>query len=149
MAILFCIVFQIVILWVPGNTFSCFLGLKIFLWVLCIPNPMATLYIFLGAIYKHFCGFFGFQTPARTSFSTIPGNKCCHGNTFLLFLGLINNFMGSLHSINLHRLELISFSAIPGNNCCHGNTFLLFLGPIYKYFCGFFAFHTPTWIGTA
>ena len=26
--------------------FSCFLGLKIFLWVLCIPNPMATLYLF-------------------------------------------------------------------------------------------------------
>ena len=52
-----------------------------------------------------------------TSFSTIPGNKYCHGNTFLLFLGLINNFMGSLPSITLHRLELISFSAIPGNNC--------------------------------
>ena len=46
----FCIVFKIVILWVLGNTFSCFLGLKIFLWVLCIPNPMATLYIFLGPI---------------------------------------------------------------------------------------------------
>ena len=44
--LLFCIVFQIVILWVLVNIFSCFLGLKIFLWVLCIPNPMATLYLF-------------------------------------------------------------------------------------------------------
>ena len=62
-----------------------------------------------------------------TSVSTISGNKCCHGNTFLLFIGLMNNFMGSLHSITLHRLELISVLAISGN------TFLLFLGPIYKY----------------
>ena len=47
-----------------------------------------------------------------------------------LFLGLINIFMGSLFSIPLHRLELISFSATPGNKCCHGhgNTFLCFLG---------------------
>ena len=135
MATLFCIVFQIVILCVIGNMF---LMLKIFLWVLCISNPMVTLYLFLGPIYKHFCWFFAFQTPARIGadqFFDKPGNKCCHGNTFLLFLGLINNFMGSLHSITLHRLELISFSAIPGNKCCHGNTFLLFLGPIYKYFC--------------
>ena len=140
------------ILWVFGNTFH------------------------VSWVQKSFCGFFAFQTPWQhfiffldlyinifvgslqskplhglelTSFSTIPSNRYCHGNTFLLFLGLINNFMGSLLSITLHRLELISFSAIPGNNCCHGNTFLLFLGPIYKYFCGFFAFHTPTRIGTA
>ena len=45
--------------------FSCFLGLKIFLWVLCIPNPMATLYIFLGPIYKQFYGFFAFHNPAQ------------------------------------------------------------------------------------
>ena len=69
--------------------------------------------------------------------------------TLYLSLGLINNFMGSLHSITLHRLELISFSEIPDNKCCHGNTFFLFLGPIYKYFLGFFAFHTPTRIGAA
>ena len=37
-------------------------------------------------------------------------------------------FMGSLLSIPLHRLELISFSATPGNNCCHGNSFFLFPG---------------------
>ena len=129
----------------------CFLGLKIFLWVLCIPNPMATLYIFLGPMYKHFCGFFAFQTLHKlelTSFSTIPGNNCCHGNTFLLFLGPIyKHFCGFFAFQTLHRLELTSFSTIPGNNCCHGNTFLLFLGPIYKYFCGFFAFHTPVQIG--
>ena len=65
MAILFCIVFQIVFLWILGNTFLCFLGLKIFLWVLCIPNLMATLYVFHGPIYKHFCGFFAFQTPSQ------------------------------------------------------------------------------------
>ena len=56
------------------------------------------------------------------TFSAIPGYKFCHGNNFIFFWGLyINIFVGSLH----------------------GNTFLLFLGPIYKYFCGFFAFHTP------
>ena len=55
------------------------------------------------------------------SFSATPGNKSCHGNTFL-FLGLANIFMGSLLSIPLHRLELISFSTIPGNKCYHGNT---------------------------
>ena len=39
--------------------------------------------------------------------------------TIFLFHGLINIFMGSQHSIPLHRLELISFSAIPVNKCCH------------------------------
>ena len=45
--------------------FLMFLGFKNFLWVLCIRNPMATLYLFLGPIYKHFCGFFAFHTPAQ------------------------------------------------------------------------------------
>ena len=114
-----------------------------------------TFLLFLGPIYKHFVHFVGslhsklLHGLELTSFSTIPGNKCCHGNTFLQFHRLINNFMGSLHSITLHRLQLISFSAIPGNKFCHGNTILLFLGPTYKYFCGFFAFHTPTRIGAA
>ena len=61
------------------------------------------------------------------SFSMIPGNKSCHGNTFFLFLRLMNLFMGSLLSIPLRRLELISFSSTPDNKCCHGNT-LCFLG---------------------
>ena len=42
-------------------------------------------------------------------FLMLPGNKCCHGNTCFLFLGLMNLFMGSLHSIPLYGLELISF----------------------------------------
>ena len=36
-------------------------------------------------------------------------------------------FMGSLLSIPLHRLELISFLATPDTKCCHGNTFFCFL----------------------
>ena len=46
---------------------------------------------------------------------------------FFLFLGLINIFMGSLLSIPLHKLELISFSPTPDNKCCHGNIFFCFL----------------------
>ena len=70
------------------------------------------------------------------SFSAPPGNKCCHGNTFFLFLGLTNIFMCSLLSIPLHRLVLISFWATPGNKCCHDNTFCflglkIFLGVLY------------------
>ena len=68
----------------------------VLLWVLCIPNPMATLYIFLGPNINIFVGSLH-SKPLHglelTSYSTIPGNKCCHGNTFLLFLGLISNFM--------------------------------------------------------
>ena len=45
------------------------------------------------------------------------------GNTFFLFLGLINIFMGSLDSIPLHGLELISFLTIIDNRCCHDNSF--------------------------
>ena len=74
-----------------------------------------------------------------TSFSTIPGKKYCHGNTFLLFLGLkeiINSFMGSLPSITLHRLELISLSVIPGNNCCMATLFSCFLDPYINIFVG-------------
>ena len=50
-------------------------------------------------------------------------------------------FLAFLYSTPLHGLELISF---------FGNTWQrepLFLGPIYKYFCGFFAFQTPACIG--
>ena len=61
---------------------------------------------------------------------------------FCLFLELVNIFIGSLLSIPLHRLQLISFSATPGNKCCHGNTFFFFF-LTYKYFYGFFVFHTP------
>ena len=151
MAILFfCIVFQTVILW---QHFLMFLGFKNLFLGSLHSKPQWQYFIFFLDLYINI--FLGslHSKPLHglelTSFSTIPGNTCCHGNPFLLFLGLIKNFMGSLPSITLHRLELISFSAIPGSNCCHGNTFLLFLGPIYKYFCGFFAFHTPTHIGTA
>ena len=60
------------------------------------------------------------------SFLAIPGNECCHGNIFFLFLGLINKyFMVSLPFMPLHRLELISFSATAGNNCWQGDTFML------------------------
>ena len=63
---------------------------------------------------------------------------------FFLFLGLMNIFMGSLLSIPLHRLELISFSATPGNNVA---ILILFcVSWTYKYFYGFFVFHTPAQI---
>ena len=61
------------------------------MWVICIPNPCMD-----------------------WSFSVIPGNKCCHGSTFV-FLELF--LLGSLHSKLLHELELIRFSAISGNKC--------------------------------
>ena len=67
-------------------------------------------------------------------------HKCCRVFVFLL----INTFIGSLHSILLHGLELISFSAISGNKYCHDKPFSLFLGLINKYF---FGFHTPAQIG--
>ena len=44
----------------------------------------------------------------RISFSMMPGNKCCHGNTFFVS-STFYIFMSSLFSITLHRLELISF----------------------------------------
>ena len=77
-----------------------------------------------------------------TSFSTIPGNKCCHGNTFSVSGPKYKHFCGFFAFQTLHGLELISFSTIPGNKCCHGITFFLFLGS-YKYFYGFYAFLTP------
>ena len=101
---------------------------------------MATLFS-VSWIYKYFMGSLlsiPLHRLERISFSATPGNRCCHGSTFFLFLGLVNIFMGSLLSIPLHRLELISFSATPGNKCCHGNTFLCFLG--VKIFFGIFAF---------
>ena len=78
------------------------------------------------------------------AFLAISGNKYCRGNTFSCFLGFnifwgfsalqtsawigamatlfsvswtYTYFMGSLLSIPLHRLELISFLATPGNKC--------------------------------
>ena len=78
---------------------------------------MATLFS-VSWTYKYFMGSL-LSIPLHRlewiSFSATPGNKCCHGNTFFLFLGLVNIFMGSLLSIPLHRLELISFLATPGN----------------------------------
>ena len=79
------------------------------------------------------------------SFSMIPGNQCCYDDSFFLFLGLINIFMGSLYSIPLQGLEMMSFSAIPGNMGYHGNTFSASWS--YKYFYGFFAFHTAARTG--
>ena len=71
---------------------------------------MATL-ISVSWTYKYFMGSLlsiPLHRLERISFSATPGNKCCHGNTFFLFIGLVNIFMGSLLSIQLHRLELIS-----------------------------------------
>ena len=101
---------------------------------------MATLFS-VSWTYKYFMGSLlsiPLHRLERISFSATPGNTCCHGNTFFLFLGLVNIFMGSLLSIPLHRLELISFSAAPGNKCCHGNTF--FVSWPCKYFYGFFPY---------
>ena len=111
----FCIGFEVVILWVLWN-----------------PN----LCIYINQVLR-ICLV---QRDLRlTSFSAISGNKYCHGNTFLCFLGL-QMFLGSWHSTPLHGLELISFLTIPGNNCCHSNTFTVYL--TYKYFYRFFAFST-------
>ena len=49
------------------------------------------------------------------SFSSITGNKCCHGNTFYL------------HSKPSLDWIILVFLTIPGNKCCHGNTFFCFL----------------------
>ena len=45
--------------------FQMFLGFKNLFVGSLHSKPMATLYLFLGPIYKHFYGFFAFQTPAR------------------------------------------------------------------------------------
>ena len=78
-------------------------------------------------------------------FSMIRGNKCCHGNTFFLFFGLIKYFYGFFVLKPLHRMEPISFSTSPGNKCGNGNTF--YVSWASKSFLGFFAFQNPTWIG--
>ena len=79
-----------------------FLGLINILWVLCFPYP---------------CTDWGGLVFRQTWQQVLPWQH------FFWFLGLVNIFMGSLLSIPLHRLQLISFSATPGNKCCHGNTF--------------------------
>ena len=44
--------------------FLMFLGFKNLFVGSLHSKPMATLYLFLGPTYKHFCGFFAFQSPA-------------------------------------------------------------------------------------
>ena len=106
---------------------GCFLTTNVAMATLCcILNVCIN--IFTGSLY-----FIPLHGLELISFLAIPGNKCCHGNTVFLFLGLLNNFMGFWHSIPLHGLELIIFSAVPGNCCC-GNTFFLFLGCGFKKF---------------
>ena len=90
-----------------GYTFFFFFDLQIFLWVLCFPYP---------------CTDWNWLVFRQTWQQVLPWQH------FFLFLGLVNIFMGSLLSIPLRRLRLISFSATPGNKCCHGNTFFCFLG---------------------
>ena len=139
------------IFWVFGNTFSCFLGLKIFLWVICIPNPMQTFYIFLGPIYKLFCGSFAFQNPC-TDWSRLVFRQYLATSVawqhFCFLDSYINIFVGSLHSILLHGVELLSFFGQYLATIVIMATLFLFLLPIYKHFCGFFfAFQAPAQIG--
>ena len=133
-----------------GNTFSCFLGLKIFF------------------------GVFAFKTLVGLELISLTITS----NTFAVAtLSSVSwtyqYFMCFLLSIPLHRLELISFSAKPaeispglknifigsfafhtpaqtGADYLFGNTCQqelqlqhFFVSWTYKYFYGFFAFHTP------
>ena len=104
-------------------------------------HGMATLFSISWA-YKYFMGSLLTIPLHRLGQISFSANQATSWQHFFWFLGLVNIFMGSLLSIPLHRLQLITFSATPGNKCCHGNTFFLFF-LTYKYFYGFFAFHTP------
>ena len=106
---------------------------------------MATLFS-VSWTYKYYMGsllFIPLNRLELISFSTHLATSVAMATLFL-FLGLKSLSWCSLHSKPLHGLVLISFSLMPGNKCCHGNTFFLFL--TYKYFYGFFVFHTPAQI---
>ena len=65
--------------------------------------------------------------------------------TFFHVFGLKNLFWGSLQSKPLDGLELMSLTAITGNTFAMAT--LYSVSRTYKYFYGFFAFHTPPQIG--
>ena len=81
------------------------------MWVLCIPNPMATLYLFLGPIYKHFGGSLHSKPLHRLELLSFFGNTwqqlLSWQHFFCFFYLYINIFVvSSWHSKPQRRLEL-------------------------------------------